>query len=956
MKKRIANILAFLVLLILGYILWLEHDELTLDREYEFTSVNSAFFGKDGKYYVVDRGREAICVLNSDMVMVRMLQGGEYERFYYAEAVAEDQDGIIYIADEAYDAEGEQKYRIVCLEGKNYRELYSTYGQKIYEMQEYNGGIYFLREESYGLSLYRIDPQNGAHLIRSYYTGDVLNGASVDLTTGVVAIAARRGDVRILPENETTWQTLQKDAEHLMPQDVSARNGYVYFTDLYQQRVCRFAQKDLTHTDNICAEEDVKYVFLNASLDAARVLCSDYSCFYHISCGENDAVSVQYITSAKYLYFWKTILLWFIATLFLALAGWLLRFVPGLVSKILKKESSLRMLVVVTAVVLVSCFVAWSLLSDTFKKEDEEDISGMKLFTDMVLNNLDTGLLNHIEWEYDYRGSSYMKMNEELNGFMERAYEDGRDYYYVLYDVKDGELRYLMNYYDSCTCGEPYNMDAKYYLDAFENGTSYALKSRDADGFWLYVVSPVTDAHGENIAVIEIGTDLSYRQRARRDRTIENLLAIFCSAAVMMMLIVEALFLLTFMEHRRDNKGKKMLPANSIPLRTVAMLSYGASTLQDAFITTLSAKMYPEGFLLPAGIAAGLPLAAELLMMALFAVVGGRMTEKLGTRKTLFVGVVIEISGFVVCAIMGNYFGLLIGNTLIGIGMGIINVTGNVLAAMGDNLEDTSGAFADIMAGSASGITIGAGLASLLYPIGGSRLCYTVAACFMVPVILLVYMGIDVKTKDKEKDTEGKTGEDFRRFFFNLRVLGFLALILVPFMVSISYREYFLPMYVTENGISEHRVGQIFMICGLLVLYVGPYISKYMIRKFGTFWSIIIAGIAMGLNMFLFVIYPSVITAVAGILILSAITSFAYTCQYTFFEELPDCGLYGDGRSMGVYSIFENFGQTIGPLVYGALLGFGYRVGLAVMGAILLLLVLLYAFLMKIKGMSRLFY
>ena len=102
MKKRIANILAFLVLLILGYILWLEHDELTLDREYEFTSVNSAFFGKDGKYYVVDRGREAICVLNSDMVMVRMLQGGEYERFYYAEAVAEDQDGIIYIADEAY--------------------------------------------------------------------------------------------------------------------------------------------------------------------------------------------------------------------------------------------------------------------------------------------------------------------------------------------------------------------------------------------------------------------------------------------------------------------------------------------------------------------------------------------------------------------------------------------------------------------------------------------------------------------------------------------------------------------------------------------------------------------------------------------------------------------------------------------------------------------------------------
>ena len=128
-----------------------------------------------------------------------------------------------------------------------------------------------------------------------------------------------------------------------------------------------------------------------------------------------------------------------------------------------------------------------------------------------------------------------------------------------------------------------------------------------------------------------------------------------------------------------------------------------------------------------------------------------------------------------------------------------------------------------------------------------------------------------------------------------------------------------------------------------------------MIRRFGTFWSVIISGLIMGANLFLFVLHPSVFTAVAGILIMSGITSFAYTCQYTYFEQLPDCSWYGDERAMGIYSIFENLGQTIGPVVYGFLLGFGYQAGLSIMGGLLLILVLVYVLLMRMKGMSKFF-
>ncbi len=58
------------------------------------------------------------------------------------------------------------------------------------------------------------------------------------------------------------------------------------------------------------------------------------------------------------------------------------------------------------------------------------------------------------------------------------------------------------------------------------------------------------------------------------------------------------------------------------------------------------------------------------------------------------------------------------------------------------------------------------------------------------------------------------------------------------------------------------------------------------------------------------------------------VISFAYTCQYSYFEMTPESAAYGEGRSMGIYSVFESLGQTVGPIAYGVLLSFGYRSGI----------------------------
>ena len=98
--------------------------------------------------------------------------------------------------------------------------------------------------------------------------------------------------------------------------------------------------------------------------------------------------------------------------------------------------------------------------------------------------------------------------------------------------------------------------------------------------------------------------------------------------------------------------------------------------------------------------------------------------------------------------------------------------------------------------------------------------------------------------------------------------------------------------------------------------------------------------------MLLFVLFPNLVSVIAGVVILSVVISFAYTCQYSYFEQTPESSAYGEGRAMGVYSVFESLGQTIGPIAYGVLLTFGYQNGITMFSLLMFAMLLVFIALM----------
>ncbi|MBR1478862.1 MAG: MFS transporter [Lachnospiraceae bacterium] len=959
-----AVMLAAVLILVFGV------DLVMMKPHYEFSTVAQAAFGENGGIVVVDYGKTAIELLDAKHRLIKRLKGQSNESFYYAEQVLED-GKTLYIADTVYDRSDESKVnkRLVALTGREQRILFeqeydlttdSGSGNEILEFQVYEGKVYFILSVDYGLELYQIEEGSDAPvLVERYYCGDRLNDASIDLESGEVAIAVKRGFVRIFEPTEQRWVTLNTDSDHLMPNCIAIRNRQVFFSDLYENKVYRY-DEDLQDGVSTLAQIDGKPVSLEVSSEDGSVLVGSATGFYLVSDGK-----ITHIEGGNYRYYAVTILL----RVVLAIAGLCVLLALFLLSRrlgrFLKNENSIRVVIVVSAVAIVSCFVAYSLMDELFEKEEENLIDNMKLFAELMAEQTDVQSISRMEGETFYGTSAYKALRQPLDVMTAQAFLEGKYYRYTIYTVDESGVKFVCNYNDDVMCGEPYDIgDTTYYRKAMETGNSYALSTRDVEGTWISLLTPLKDEGGANAALLEVRMDMSLRNRERNIAVWNTVFNVFCTTAVVMMLILEGVLLLSFVERRQKlTIAERSDPTCIIPLRAMSFFTNSADAMQDAFVTILCAELYKGQLPIPDSVAVALPLSAQLLMLALCSSFMGTVGEKHGEAKVMGGGLLVQCMGGLCCVLTGSYFGVLIGKMLIGAGMGTVYVNAYAIAAKGKTEESSARAFTELSAGSLSGVTIGAGLSSVFLAIGGWKLVYVVGAILLVVAFLVAVSSRESKlesnqvknkglpaegiSKDSGKEDIGRKRSGFKDFMLNAPVLGYFLLILLPFMMSLSYREYFLPLVAGENNVSEVNISRFYLICGLAFLYTGPVITRFLMKHLGMLRGIFLASALMAAAMLLYVVRPTIGMVFFGMVMLSFVTSFSYGCMYTFFGELPQSVRFGEAKSMQIYSVFESIGSTAGPIAYGALLSFGNRTGLAVFGTGMLVFAGIYALVMK---------
>ena len=960
-KEIIIFIIMFAAAAVLAGIVAVNRSLLGQKPVYVIESASEMAFGSGGSTLVIDNGKKTLLVLNEDGKLKKRYDGGEeQDLFFYATHCAQSSDGSIYISDITYGRRGNllDRERLIRI-GKGGREvLYEIdytgmevediplqYGH-IVELQESGGEIYFTLNYADRVEVKKADQSGGLTDVAVFAAEAVRTDAAYDIQSGMLAAAERTGTIRMYDGSGDSSVLVQEEGG--MPFDMAARSGEVYYTELTDMTVRHFPVAD-PEKQQVFYQSDSLLYQLDVSADGNEVLATDNLGFYRLhGDGSGACASSEYVDSAGCVYYPWVIVLWaFLIVSGLIFAALAARMLYWIVISVISNENSMRVMLIILTCLAVFFILSYMLLSRLLDASTTASEKQTSLFSELLMLELEPEEVSQLGSPADHDTELYARIKAPLDKHIWNYYEKGEFYYYVIYRILDGKIAYLMDFEDTLPVTYPvYEDDPEdnVYAEVLHTGESFVTSEISSYGAWTFMLSPIRDSEGNIIALLEVGQSLDAIERSQTELRRELLINAAVSTVVLTMLLLELIFLIGFLQKKM--KLDHLDDVESVPVRTIMFISYVADSMQDAFIAILCSQLYGGGLPVSDSVAIALPMSAQLLMMAIMSFFAGRLTEIFGSKKVISTGMLIQMAGFICCFAGGNYPAILMGKMLIGCGMGLVYVGCNTAAAACRNSEVGAAAFAGISAGILSGVTIGAGLASVLLSLGGWRTVYGTGAVIVFLGVLLSLSSGSVHPAAGSQDAADSRGEGFGAFLLNRRVLGFFAMMLLPFMMSLSYREYFFPLFAQERGITEVRIGQIYLVCGMAVIYLGPALSELMLRVFGALWSIIIASAAMGLCMLLFVIHPGLLTVMIGVVVLSVVISFAYTCQYSYFDMVPEARKYGAGKSMGVYSVVESLGQTIGPVTYGALLSFGYREGIGIFASVMLGLTLIFMLLM----------
>lgn len=946
-RKKLALILGAACLL-LAALCWVFRPLFTdapFSTAYAFDGPSGVFPGESGRLYIIDQGKKTVLITDGQGKLLRSIDcgtDGDSEP-YYASLVAEGADGSIYVADTRYagqgtrisqerifryDADGENGTCIYLIDYEAIEQEAPLQYGNILSLREENGALVFTRKTDNGLAVCQLDLASGRLQSAGYdLPGQYISDADAEPGTLRPIFTNRLGQVCtvtdgatevLLDEGRTSWM-------------LCAEEGRIYYSDIAANAVLCYDLE--TGREEIVLEApDILYGVQTAG---GRLYTTDYMGYYMLEDGE-----ASYVDALTYSQPLLRCALW--AALFLggllAVAVAYLLLAPALHRP--KSELFQRMAIVLGVSLCMGCLVGYITITQMVSNQKATVMEQLNLFCDILVENTDTEALANIDSLADYKGEDFNQVKEPLDALTRMGYENGMYYYYAIYST-DGEIIYtIMDFEETLPARYPvYAYGEEGYTEVLAEGESVEFGGDVSSyGSWAFVLKPIRDAAGTPIAIMEVGTNLDDLDSQIQELVKEVALTILSMAVVLLMIIVEIIF---YAEHRERKRKNLALPglAAQFPLRLLIFLAYLVDCMQDAFVSILANQLYTPILGIPQSVGAALPLSAQVFAAAVMAFLGGGLSRKAGVKKTLVGGFLLEITGCLLCGAGGTYFSLLGGKAVIGMGLGLIIVSLNAIAARGEDEAESAKAFTDISAGTLAGVTAGAGVGSIILSFGHYSMVYFAGAA-----ILLIGLALSFSGRDYKEAAVAKAKEEvgFFRFLFNRQVITFLLLMLLPFLMGLSFREYFFPIYAAELGMSETMIGRLYLICGLLVIYAGPQLTGKLIARLGGKWTVALASGLIIAAPLLYAAIPTLATTIVGVLLLSVAISFGYAAQSTYYSELPSVEHYGGGRAMGIYSLFENIGQTLGPMIYGLAMMLGYRSGLGLIGGAMLALLLLF--------------
>lgn len=721
------------------------------------------------------------------------------------------------------------------------------------------------------------------------------------------------GTILPKPEEEKNDDIPIKDEQN--PWSIQIQDGKVYYTDILNNNIYHFTIENPKPSIIYNSSDLIKNLSFNQQTETLMVSSNNSFKIIRLADTTNPIVCDR----AELDDYGFTISVWLLLIVSIPFYIYGLVYVLKYILSIFRKKNGFyRVMLVGICTMVVSLITSYATFANMYSNQKQEIYSSLDVCSSMLNTYIKADNIQKIKSVVEYDDKDYLATKENLDKLMIASSNSNKNYYYSLYTKDIDNIDYLIDYGETAAIGTTLdNSNKGAVYDAFEGKPITIEEKKNQHGLCAVKLVPIFDKDSNTIAVLEVGSNIEQMKSKMYSSLLDNLFSTIVTSLVITMLILEVMFALSFFEQRRLIMEQYSDSTMALPLRTLTCISYMADAMQNAFIAILLNKMYGESTILqflPKGLAVSLPVCMQIIAMTVFMLILPKIIHNKPTNVFSMCGFTVQIVGFMFCCLLQSYGGLLLGKIFIGAGMGIVSVTVNTLAKRSNDMAFTKKAYSGISSGSLVGVTIGMGMSSILLNFGNYRLIYAFGALFLVGGLVLA---LQEKKYDYVPHEESNIVST-KKFVFSKKHISFSILLLIPFMMLLSYRDFFFPIYAKSKGLSETHIGQILFICGMIILYIGPSFSKGLLYKFGPKKSTIFSNILMILSIGIYVVVPNLYTIILSVIVMSMVVSFAYSCQYAYFEEMPERMAFGNTRALRVFNTMKNIGKAVGPLLYGS--------------------------------------
>jgi MFS family permease len=956
----------------------------------ELNNILTAQTDAAGDTYIIDSGMNRVVKMNADGVAEYEITGGSADTVFYNAYDVAAEGASLFVHDVAWDDSGMSIAYERILEfdkraGALRRELYwaspndSAPGRNLPELPRLrllrfaDGKLWFTRKSKSTFVVYSLVPGEnlGVEYVVPYKDAlRTLDDFAADIAGGRIFFVDKAGVVRVFADNEIrivfnpVSGTSARDFS--LPYRLSFDGADLYFSDIGKRAVLRVEgqnkgedKAEIVFGGWGSVSGDIPPLYYSVHAGDGLLTLAGVDSVLGIASGGNEVFRASSLPAGGKimllrLCFWASALVLLSLLLFAAAAAFRWFWSGGRASA--KEGLSLPI-----SVSIVSTFIAVTptFLAGNKSLAEGEIMNRLSYIMEMSAEVLDTEALAEIETPQDYDGAAYRKFKSSLDKLVERNNEWNRRIFCNVFKFKDG-LRYSVCFLDE-TIGaffDPTDIRGSDAQIAAGNGEWVEhMERQDVSGSYMFLSGPIRSPDGSVGGEIEIGVEMSSLRSYISALSRNLIVRILLMLALALFFVSEIVEYIPLAKARPENGGDGEISSRNLRLLTFAV--FLAFNLSMAFLPNYALKMEGSFPGFSRNISAVLPITVCDLAMTLAPLIVPSMIARLG-RLSFVIGFVLCALGYAVCSAAATIGLLVAGMGVLGLGAGVLFTLLHICIASRKSVEERTLDFSSFTSASFSGINCGILTGGIVATNFGQKAVFSFGFCLWASILaafLLVTrkktgMGLGRAASVPNRAVADRTVADRtvaapRRLplVFPTRILCFLFLLFLPFMMHSGFMYYLVPVFGSQAGFSDTEISLVFLFFGTGILLLGPKVMASALGESAEISHFLWLTLIMELfSILCFAFFQSTAAMLAAVLILGGAYGIGGAYFPLYLTEMPESKALGESGGMAFFNFTESLGLIAAPVIFNVIFNAGGSLGYYVLAALMFFSSLLYPF------------